>query len=111
MILDLGLADAEGFSYIDEEETKKAIDFLSKEQLHIVDFFCGIRYYKGDPNKKTSLRFDYYLLRTIYNRSNIEIQIHHERGPRYISPQELTLFIFNRINETLNRKVLKKSHP
>ena len=108
VIFEFGLADAEGFDYIDEEEASKALNLIINEHFHIIDFFCGIRYYKGDTEKKTPLKFDYYILRTTYNRNNFEIQVHHERGPRYISPEDLTLFIFNKINEVSNRKVLRK---
>lgn len=111
VIFDFGLADAESFNYMDEEEVKKALNLLAKEHLHTMDFFCAIRYYKGNAEKKTALKFDYYLLRTVYSRNAFEIQVFHERGPRYISPEDLALFIFNKTNEAAKRKVLKKSNP
>ena len=111
LIFELGLAEAESFNYIDEEELGKALNLLAKERLHTMDFFCAIRYYKGNAEKKTALKFDYYLLRTVYSRDAFEIQVFHERGPRYISPEDLALFIFNKINEAAKRKVLKKSNP
>ena len=106
LIFEFGLADAEGFNYIDEEEVKKVRNLLEKEHLRTMDFFCAIRYYKGE--KKRALKFDYYLLRTVYNRDILEIQVFHKKGPRYISPEDLTLFIFNKTNEASNRKILKK---
>ena len=111
LIFELGLAEAKSFNYIDEEEVKKAINLLAKEHLHTMDFFCAIRYYKGNAEKKTALKFDYYLLRTIFSKDTFEIQVFHERGPRYISPEDLTLLIFNKINEAAKRKVLKKANP
>ena len=107
LIFEFGLADAEGFNYIDEEEVKKVRNLLGKENLRTMDFFCAIRYYKGE--KKSALKFDYYLLRTVYNRDILEIQVFHKKGPRYISPEDLTLFIFNKTNEASNRKILKKT--
>ena len=74
-----------------------------------MDFFCAIRYYKGNGEKKTALKFDYYMLRTIFGKDTLEVQVFHERGPRYVSPEDLTMFVFNRINEASNRKVLKTS--
>lgn len=111
LIFELGLAEAKSFNYIDEEELGRTLNLLEKERLHTMDFFCAIRYYKGNAEKKTALKFDYYLLRTVYNRDVFEIQVFHERGPRYISPEDLALFIFNKINEAAKRKVLKKSNP
>ena len=108
VIFEFGLADSGCFSYIDNEEEKKALDLIGKELLHTIDFFCGIRYYKGKTEKKTPLKFDYYLLRTIYNKGTVEIHVHHEKGPRYISPQDLTQLIFNNMNDDSRKKVLKK---
>ena len=107
LIFEFGLADAEDFNYIDEEEVKKVRNLLEKEHLRTMDFFCAIRYYKGE--KKSALKFDYYLLRTVYDRDILEIQVFHQKGPRYISPEDLTLFIFNKTNEAANRKILKKT--
>jgi hypothetical protein len=106
---DFGLADTESFNYIDEEETKKTLRLLSKEEPQTMDFFCAIRYHKGSGEKKTPLKFDYYLLRTLYGKGAFEIQVFHERGPRYISPEDLTQFICNTLNEGASRKILKKT--
>ena len=110
VIFEFGLAETEGFNFIDEEELTKALDFLAKERLASMDFFCSIRYYKMDGEKKSPLKFDYYMLRTIFSKDTFEVQVFHERGPRYISPEELTTFVYNKINEASgrNRKILKK---
>jgi hypothetical protein len=109
IIFEFGLADAESFNYIDEEEVKKALNLLAKEHLDTIDFFCAIRYYKFKAEKKRALKFDYYLIRTIYNRDVFEIQVYHKKGLRYLSPEDLTLFIFKKINEASERKILKKA--
>ncbi len=111
VIFEFGLADCESFNYIDAEELKKANNFLAKERLGSMDFFCSIRYYKGIGEKRTPLKFDYFMFRTIFSKEFFEVQIFHERGPRYISPEELTAFIFAKINESSssNRKILKKT--
>ena len=106
LIFEFGLADAESFNYIDGEEVKKVLNVLGKEHLRTMDFFCAIRYYKGE--KKRALKFDYYLLRIVFNRGILEIQVFHKKGPRYISPEDLTMFIFNKTNAASNRKILKK---
>jgi hypothetical protein len=108
IIFEFGLADAESFNYIDEEEVKKALNLLEKKHLDTMDFFCAVRYYKVKAEKKRALKFDYYLIRTLYNRDIFEIQVYHKKGLRYLSPEDLTLFIFNNINATSKRKVLKK---
>ena len=108
IIFEFGLADTESFNYIDKEEVKKALNALKSENIDTLDFFCAIRYYKGDGQRKRALKFDYYLIRTVYNQSLFEIQIHHKKGLRYVSPEDLASFIFNKLNEASNRKILKK---
>ena len=57
IIFEFGLADAENFNYIDEEEVKKATESACEsERLDNMDFFCAIRYYKGEGEKKTTAK-------------------------------------------------------
>jgi hypothetical protein len=114
LIFEFGIAESGDFTFIDSEELKKTMKFLAKGLLHTMDFFCSIRYYKRTGENRSPLKFDYYMLRTVFSKSIFEVQVFHERGPRYISPEELTTFIYNKINETSkskNKKVLKKVNP
>jgi hypothetical protein len=108
VILEFGLAEGGDFNFIDDAELKKALCFFAKEKVHSIDFFCAIRNYKGCGEKKKALKFDYYMLRTVFGKDTFEVQVFHERGPRYISPKDLMMFIVDRINLASNRKVLKK---
>jgi hypothetical protein len=110
VIFEFGLAESEDFNYIDDEELKKALVFFAKERVQTIDFFCAIRNYKGSGEKKRALKFDYYMVRTVFSKDKLEVQVFHERGPRYISPKDLMMFIVDRINEGSNRKVLKKGN-
>jgi hypothetical protein len=76
-----------------------------------MDFFCAVRYYKGAGEKKAPLKFDYYLMRLVFGKNSVEIQVFHERGPRYISPEDIVTFLVNMVNETSARKILKKIEP
>ena len=107
IIFEAGLAEAKSFNYIDEEETKRVLTALRKATFQTMDFFCAVRYYKGTGEKKAPLKFDYYLLRVVFGKNSAEIQVFHERGPRYISPQDLVAFLVNEINKTSARKILK----
>jgi hypothetical protein len=108
IIFEAGLAEAKTFNYIDDEEAKKALSALRKAPFRIMDIFCAIRYYKGTAEKKAPLKFDYYMLRAIFGKNAVEIRVLHERGPRYISPEDLVTFLVNKINGTSKRKILKK---
>lgn len=110
VIFEFGIAEAETFNFLDEEELKRAQSFAAKERVLSMDFFCSIRYYRGSGEKKTALKFDYYMLRTVFGRDSLEVLVFHERGPRYVSPQDLTMFVFKRMNEASNRNVLKTTN-
>ena len=107
VFFEFGLANEGNFSYLDEEEFNATAAFISKNRLNILDFFCSIRYYKISGDKKTPLKFDYFMLRTVFGKEMLEVQVYHERGPRYITPQDLVDFIVNKVNKTQSKKVLK----
>jgi hypothetical protein len=108
IIFEAGLADAGSFTYIDEEETRKALTAVRKSPFHILDVFCAVRYYKGTVENKTPLKFDYYLIRLIFDKNTVEIQVFHDRGPRYISPEDIIAFLVNEVNKNSSRKTLKR---
>jgi len=106
IIFEMGLAEGNSFNYIDRKETKKVCSALRKDALRMIDLFCAIRYYKSIAEKKRPLRFDYYMIRMAFSGNTVEIQVFHERGPRYLSPEDITSFLVNEINKTTERKTL-----
>jgi len=111
VILEFGIAEANNFNYLDNEEANKMLKIIQKKPFQVMDFFCALRYYKTQNEKKTPLRFDYYMIRFIFNKDSITIQIFHERGPRYISPEDIANFVVNKIGETFSKKILKPVKP
>jgi len=111
VILEFGIAEANNFNYLDNEETNKMVKIIQKKPFQVMDFFCALRYYKMQNGKKTPLRFDYYMIRFTFNKDSMEIQIFHERGPRYVSPEDIANFAVNKISETFSKKILKAVKP
>ncbi len=111
VIFEFGLAEGTAFTYIDPEETQRALDFVGKEHVQTLDFFCSIRYYKGNSEKRTALKFDYYMLRAVFRKGTLEMRVFHERGPRYLSPEDITAFILKGINDESNKKILREINP
>jgi hypothetical protein len=107
VMFEFGIAEVNNFNYIDSEETTKALEVINKKPLQIMDFFCAIRYYKTQNERKIPLRFDYYMIRFVFNKNSIETQVFHERGPRYISPEDIVNLVVDKINETFSKKMLK----
>ncbi len=106
--LEFGIAEANNFNYLDKEETNKILRAIYKKILQTIDFYCVLKYYKTQKDKKIPLRFDYYMIRFTFNKNLVRMQIFHERGPRYTSPEDITKFVFNGINRIFSRKMLKK---
>ena len=110
VIFEFGIADGGNFCYLNEEEAQKLQNSLTKEPLQNMDWFCLIRYYKNTEQKvKRPLKFDYYMLRISFaDKGTVEVQIFHERGPRYLSPEDLATFIARKVNGLSARKTLKQ---
>lgn len=113
IFLETGVAESESFNYLDEEATGRLQEAIRREPLRNIDFFFAARYYRTREEKKTPLRFDYFLVRAVFLDGNLDMRIFHERGPRYISPEDVSNFVVERINRISARKILKsavKSH-
>lgn len=108
VLLEFGIAEANLFNYLDEGETRRTLKLVQKKPFRVMDFFCAIRYYKTHMQKKSPLKFDYYMLRFAFDRKLAEVQVFHERGPRHVLPEEIVNFIAKRINEHSSRRVLKQ---
>jgi hypothetical protein len=112
VIFELGIADAGNFNFLDEEEAARVLSSVSHKPLRVMDLFCGIRYYKNKAGKKTPLKFDYYMIRLVFGEEkSLEFQVFHERGPRYVSPEDLVAFLVKKVNEASSRKILKLIEP
>lgn len=107
VFFEFGIAEATNFTFINGEVMKKTLKNLAKEPK-ILDLFCAIRYYKMEGEKKRALKFDYYMIRIIFDKSTFEVQTFHERGPRYLLPQEVFTFVVTKINESIGKKILIK---
>lgn len=106
-VFEFGIAEASNFNYLDEEETSRLLKTIHKTAFQSMDFLCDIRYYKTHNEKKTPLRFDYYILRFKFTENQTEMQIFHEKGSRYVTPEDITKFIVTRINGKFAKKALK----
>ncbi len=108
VIFEFGIADGNGFTYLNAEETTKTLKAIRGTPLRTLDFLCDARYYRDPDIKKTALRFDYYMLRFVFDLQQLEMVISHEKGPRRISPEELIQFVAGRINTMSSRRILKR---
>ncbi len=111
---EFGIADADTFNFLDEEEFQRIKNILKQQALPVLDVFCVARYHTQEPGgKRKSLKFDYNMLRFTFGKNNIELFVYHERGTQRIPLEDLVTFIQNQINKRLAQEkhktlVLKK---
>lgn len=108
VIFEFGLAEEAGFNYLSTQEVNRAVDFLDQEDVDTLDLFCSIRYYRDNGAKRVALKFDYYMIRTVFTRGSLELKVFHERGPRYLSPEDIASFTVNGVNSAANKKIIRE---
>jgi len=105
---EFGVADADTFNFLDEEELKKLENTLKEQALRILDIFCVTRYHiDGTGGKRKSLKFDYNMLRFAFYRKNMELFVYHERGIQRIPLEDFVLFLQDHFNKELANKQQK----
>jgi hypothetical protein len=107
VIFEFGIAEDNDFSYLDTEEKNVLLKSINRRPLESIDFLCIIRYYKTEQSRRTRLKFDYYMLRFIFDKNLAEIRVFHEKGPMHVSPEDLISFVVKRINAASSKNVLK----
>ncbi|MCL2172125.1 MAG: hypothetical protein LBH62_03695 [Nitrososphaerota archaeon] len=108
VLFEFGIAEEEYFNFLNEQEVNRALNTLKTAQV-LLDFFCVIRYYKYQAQKKIALKFDYYIFRTSFTVKAVEFQVFHKQGPRYIAPEELVTVIIDNINKAAIKQVLNEN--
>ena len=104
---EFGVAEAEEFNYLDEEELNRFRKRVVNKTISVLDFFCVVRYHIDKKGKRVPLKFDYHLLRFMFYGSSMELRVTHERGAQHTSLEELLALIAKRVNESLSKERLK----
>jgi len=111
---EFGVADADTFNFLDEEELRKLEDTLKQQALPILDVYCATRCHIIEATgKRKSLKFDYNMLRFSFHRKKMELFIYHERGIQRVPLEDLVFFLKNQINRELvekQQKILALKH-
>ena len=104
---EFGVAEDCDFNFLDNKELERCARSIAENELETLDFFFTVRYHNIMKNKKkTPLKFDYHLLRFIFQKNGLELRIRHERGPQRVPIDDLTEFIAKQINRELCQKQL-----
>ena len=96
-LFDAGLAESDLFNYLDNEEIARAQKKMQTSLFQTMDFLWIARYYIKGNGKRKPLKFDYFFIRFNFNKRQVDITIYHEKGPRHLSPQDVTEFIAKKL--------------
>jgi hypothetical protein len=102
--LEVGVADGLAFDYFNEEILERCLNAISKTALPVLDLFYVVRYYVPNGAKRKPLKFDYHFVRFLFREHEVEMLVHHERGPRRLAVEELIKFHFSRVNRELKAR-------
>ncbi|MCW4031225.1 MAG: hypothetical protein NWE80_02555 [Candidatus Bathyarchaeota archaeon] len=102
---EVGVADGVDFRFLDQKELGQCLKLLKEKEVKILDFFFVVRYHLvRDNGKRVPLRFDYHIIRLLFQEGNLEMRIRHERGTQRVSLDDLTKFLVRQINLELSRR-------
>jgi hypothetical protein len=104
---ELGIAEATTFNYLTSEEVDRFIMSLTEKSVLNIDLLCIVKYHLASRQKRRPLKFDYYLLRFIFRRSEAQLRVFHERGAQHLSIEELVEFLTKQINIELEKMKAK----
>ena len=105
---ELGAAEDFDFNFLDNKELDRFERRILEKELSTLDFFFVVRYHVlNDEGKRVPLKFDYHMLRFMFQEKSIELRICHERGPQRVPLEDLVTLIVKRINEELSQRQLK----
>ncbi len=105
---EIGVAEDSDFNFLDEKEVDRFQTRIVEKELQILDFFFVVRYHVvNDNEKRVPLKFDYHILRFMFQESSIQLLICHERGTQRVPLEDLVTLIVKRINEELSQRQLK----
>ena len=103
---EFGVAEGTTFNYLDHEELDRLQGDILERALPVLDFLCVVKYHIREE-KRVPLKFDYHLLRLMFQRRSVQLQIFHERGTRRISLEDLITFITKCIKDELSQRQLR----
>ncbi|MCW4015713.1 MAG: hypothetical protein NWF06_05030 [Candidatus Bathyarchaeota archaeon] len=104
---EFGVANGFDFNFLDQTELDQSLRSVNETELETLDFFFIVRYHiVRDGGKRVPLRFDYHVLRFVFQEGVLELRIRHEKGTQHVPLDELTSFLIKQINFELSQRQL-----
>ena len=102
---EFGVADGFDFNFMDQNELDQCLKSVTETEMETLDFFFAVHYHLvRDDGKRVPLKFDYHVIRFVFQEGGLELQIRHEKGTQRVPLDDLTDFLVKQINAELSRK-------
>lgn len=102
---EFGVAEGVDFNFLDQKEVDECLKFVDENEVKKLDFFFVVRYHLvKEDGKRVPLRFDYHVLRFVFQGRGLEMRIRHEKGSQRVTPDDLIVFITEKINTELSQR-------
>jgi hypothetical protein len=102
---EFGVANGFDFNFLDQNELDQCLKSVAETEMETLDFFFAVRYHiVRDNGKRVPLKFDYHVIRFVFQEGGLELQIRHEKGTQRVPLDDLTDFLVKQINAELSRK-------
>jgi hypothetical protein len=99
---ELGVGEENIFTFLDKSELGVLETEIAKKVLLFLDFLCVLQYHVVDESgKRSPLKFDYYMLRFVFDGNYVEFLVSHERGPQRVHVEDLMDFLMKYIKKKL----------
>lgn len=100
---EVGVAEGVYFNFLDEEEASRLEKIAKARPLNPLDLFLRVEYHTKPPQGlRATLRSDQYFLRlSLPDEKTLEISLHHVKGTRRVSAEDLTHKLVEEINRHL----------
>jgi hypothetical protein len=104
---EFGVAEGVAFNFFDQKELERCLKNIDEAEAETLDFFFTVCYHSvRDGGKRVPLKFDYYVLRFLFEEGGLELRIRHERGTQRVPLDDLTDFLVKQINAELSQRQL-----
>ena len=98
-----GVGNKDGFDILDDKEAKRVVLRIEeKGSFRTLDLIAHL-HYTINESKKHKVHQDQYMARLTFQNGRVEILVHHLKGVRRVSPDELVRLLLSATNRELGR--------
>jgi hypothetical protein len=103
VVFKFGVGNKDGFDILDDKEAERVIQRIEeKGSFRILDLIFHL-HYSVDDGKRHKVHQDQYLARLTFQPGRVELLLHHLKGVRRITPDELVKILLSAVNDELGR--------